>query len=141
MAEQQEQPQLTPVQFLAQFPDAPTQDQIDSLKQQAPGGRIRLFHSSDAKRVYLMRGVTGVELAGLQAKIPQNTDPEKIPGLVQALVAAHCCVWTSATPDHKLNDQVLRGGTAGLPETLHEIVCQLSDYMAPVDIQRFSADL
>jgi hypothetical protein len=141
MAEQQEQPQLTPVQFLGQFPDAPTQDQIDSLKQQAPGGRIRLFHSSDAKRVYLMRGVTGVELAGLQAKIPQNTDPDKIPGLVQILVAAHCCVWTSATQDHKLNEQVLRGGTAGLPETLHEIVCQLSDYMAPVDIQRFSADL
>ena len=60
-----EPPPITPFEFLQQFADAPSQEQIDSLKSQAPGRRLRLFHSTDAKRVYIMRGIGGAELAQL----------------------------------------------------------------------------
>ena len=60
---------------------------------------------------------------------------------VQILLAIRCCVWTSSTIDHKLSDLALKGAGAGLPQTLQEIIYQLSDYMDPMDINRFSADL
>jgi len=140
-SEQQPQPQITPFEFLQSFPDAPSLEQIDQWKQQAPGARLRIWHSTDGKRVYVLRGVGGQELGHLQAGIPPNIPPEKVPAEAQARLAILCCVWTSSTLDHKLSDLVLKGAGAGLPQTLQEIIYQLSDYMDPMDINRFSADL
>ena len=136
-----EQPQITPFEFLQQFPEAPSLEQIEQWKQQAPGALLRIWHSSDGKRVYVLRAIGGQELAQLQASLPPNIPPEKVPGEVQILLAIRCCVWTSSTIDHKLSDLTLKGAGAGLPQTLQEIIYQLSDYMDPVDINRFSADL
>ena len=136
-----EQPQITPFEFLQKFAGAPSQEQINEWKQQAPGARIRLFHSSDGTRIYLLRGIGGQELAQLQASLPPNIAPEKVPTEVQNLIAIRCCVWTNSTIENKLSDLALKGAGAGLPQTLQEIIYQLSDYMDPATIDRFSADL
>jgi hypothetical protein len=132
---------ITPFEFLQGFAGAPNQADIDSLKAQAPGGRIRLFHSTDAKRVYLMRGISAIELVQVQNLIPAGIHPDKLSGVMQTTVAIKCCAWTSETADHKLSDLALQAAGAGLTGTLHEIVCQLSDYMDPATIDRCSADL
>ena len=136
-----EQPQITPFEFLQQFPEAPSVEQIEQWKQQAPGARLRIWHSSDGKRVYVLRAIGGQELGQLQASLPPNIPPEKVQAEVQILMAIRCCVWTSSTIDHNLSDLALKGAGAGLPQTLQEIIYQLSDYMDPMDINRFSADL
>jgi len=74
-----EQPQITPFEFLQQFPEAPSLEQIDQWKQQAPGARLRIWHSSDGKRVYVLRAIGGQELVQLQASLPPNIPPEKVP--------------------------------------------------------------
>ena len=71
------QPQITPFEFLQQFPEAPSVEQIEQWKQQAPGARLRIWHSSDGKRVYVLRAIGGQELAQLQASLPPNIPPEK----------------------------------------------------------------
>jgi hypothetical protein len=136
-----EQPQITPFEFLQTFPEAPSLEQIEQWKQQAPGARLRIWHSTDGKRVYVLRAIGGQELGQLQASLPPNIPPEKVQAEVQILLAIRCCVWTSSTIDHKLFDLALKGAGAGLPQTLQEIIYQLSDYMDPMDINRFSADL
>ena len=136
-----EQPQITPFEFLQTFPEAPSLEQIEQWKQQAPGARLRIWHSTDGKRVYVLRAIGGQELGQLQASLPPNIPPEKVQAEVQILLAIRCCVWTSSTIDHKLSDLALKGAGAGLSQTLQEIIYQLSDYMDPMDINRFSADL
>jgi hypothetical protein len=89
----------------------------------------------------VLRAIGGQELGQLQASLPPNILPEKVQAEVQILLAIRCCVWTSSTIDHKLSDLALKGAGAGLPQTLQEIIYQLSDYMDPMDINRFSADL
>jgi hypothetical protein len=130
-----------PFTFLASFPNAPTRDQLELWKSQAPGGRIRLKTTSDFKRVFIMRAIGGTELAALQARLPQNITPERVPQEMQVAVSIHCCLWTNATPDGKLTDLVLRGSGAGLPLTLHEVVSVLSDFEDPEMIEHLSADL
>jgi hypothetical protein len=130
-----------PYEFIAAFPNGPTKDQLELWKAQAPGGRIRMKASSDFKRVFIMRAIGGTELAQLQARLPQNIAPERLPQELQIAVAVHCCLWTSATPDGKLTDLVLRASGSGLPITLHEVVSVLSDYEDPETIERLSADL
>ncbi|TSA39524.1 hypothetical protein D4R30_00940 [archaeon] len=130
-----------PYEFIASFAGAPTKDQIELWKSQAPGGRIRMKASSDMKRVFIMRAIGGTELAQLQGRLPQNITPERLPQELQIAVACHCCLWTSVTPDGKLTDLVLRGSGSGLPLTLHEVVSVLSDYEDPETIERLSADL
>jgi hypothetical protein len=142
MSDSAQEPQaITPFEFLQGFEGAPSQDQIDSWKSQAPGARVRLFHSSDGKRIYIMRGIGASELAQLQASLPANIAPDRLPSVIQSAVAVRCNLWTNSTIDKKLSDLALQAAGAGLPGTLHEIVCQLSDYMDPESISRFSADL
>ena len=130
-----------PYEFLASFPNAPTREQVESWKAQAPGGRIRMKASGDFKRVFIMRAIGGTELAQLQTRLPSNITQDRLPQELQIAVACHCCLWTSVTPDGKLTDLVLRGSGSGLPLTLHEVVSVLSDYEDPEMIERLSADL
>ena len=80
-----EQPQITPFEFLQTFPEAPSLEQIEQWKQQAPGARLRIWHSTDGKRVYVLRAIGGQELGQLQASLPPNIPPEKVQAEVQIL--------------------------------------------------------
>jgi len=138
---QQEVPQITPLQFLQGFTDAPDQETIDSWKSQAPGHRIRMWHSTDGKRVYLLRGISALELIQVQATLPAGLTPEKLPLAQQNAIASRCCVWTSDSFDHRLSELQLQAAGAGLGQTLQEIIFQLSDFTDPMTIERCSADL
>lgn len=138
---------LDPYEYLATFPNAPTKAAVEALKSQAPNGTIRIF--AVGKRVYLVRGISGLELQGIQGQIPENLgaslSPEaraaKIEGEVSLMVSAKCVVWTSATQDGKLTVEQLRGGSAGLPSTLFNLITWLSDFVDPEAFQIMSTEL
>jgi hypothetical protein len=140
--QQEQQPQqISPIQFLQRYPNAPDQGTIELWKQQAPGGRLRLWHSTDEKRVYILRAVGAAEMIQIQNSVPAGITPDKLPLVLQNAIACRCCVWTSATIDGHLTDLALQASGAGLGSTLQEIVYQLSDFCDPVTIDRCSADL
>lgn len=138
---------MDPMEYLQTFKNAPTKAQIESWKQQAPNGVIRIL--AIGKRVYLVRGVSGLELQQLQAEVPENLgaglNPEaraaKIEGEVSLRVGARCVPWTSTTTDGKLTTEQLRVGSAGLPSTLFSMITYLSDFIDPQELQLISAEL
>lgn len=131
---------VDPYEFLNKVPGAPSKSEIESWKNQTPNGRVKVF-TPDYKRIYILRGVSALELEAVQASIPQNTSPEKVDGLIQKAVIARACLWASSTNNHKLNEMDLSVGGAGLPVALFEVISQLSDFMGPNQIEKFSADL
>lgn len=140
---------LDPFEFLQTFPNAPSRAVIDSWKQQAPNGIIRLFSPGNAKRVYLVRGITGYELKQVQSQVPENLganlSPEaraaKIEGEISVGATVKCVVWTSETPDGKLTKEKLEGGSAGLPSSLFNLITYLSDFLDPEALNLMSAEL
>jgi len=136
-----------PYEYLATFPGAPTKEQVEALKAQAPNGIIRIF--APGKRVFLLRGFSGVELQSIQAQIPENLGanlaPDARAAKIEAEVGLHaaslCTVWTSTTKSGKLTIEQLRGGTAGLPSTLFAIVTYMSDFLDPEALQALSMEL
>lgn len=139
---------LDPMDFVQKFPGAPTKAVIEDWKSQAPNGVVRVYAPS-TRRAYLVRGLSGIELQKLQGQIPENLGanlpPEqraaKLEGELQLLVAAHCTLWTSTTPDHKLSMEGLRAGSAGLPGTLFNLISRLSDFVDPEAFELLSAEL
>lgn len=132
----------SPYDFLKDFKGAPTQQKINEMKSQAPGGRIKLVTSSDGKRVYLLRAVSAFELQKLQDTImSRGMTDAKYPTVLKAELAAKCIVWTNATPTGTMSVIDLNQSGAGLVDTLHEVISELSDYMESPQIARFSADL
>ena len=133
---------LSPFDFLKQFSGAPSQEKINSFKQQAPGGRIKLITSSDGKRVYILRAISAFELQNLQeSPIFKTVAPEKYALTLKTELAAKCILWTNATPTGKMDNMELKTSGAGLVDTLHEVISELSDYMEAPQIARYSADL
>lgn len=138
---------LDPYDFLATFPNAPSKASVDSFKAQAPNGVVRIL--ALGKRAYIVRGISGLELQQVQAEIPDNLganlSPEaraaKIEGEVSLKVSGRCVCWTSSTPDGKLNAELLRVGSAGLPSTLFNLITYLSDFIDPEAINLLSAEL
>lgn len=138
---------VDPYEYLGTFPGAPTKDTVESYKAQAPNGAIRIF--APGKRVYLVRGISGLELQAVQSQIPENfgagLQPEakaaKVEGEVALAVASKCVVWTSTTRDGKLTVEQLRGGSAGLPSTLFSLITYMSDFLDPEALQILSAEL
>lgn len=131
-----EQPQpVDPYEFLAQFPNAPSRQYLEGVKKEAPGGKLRIF-SPDGKRVFILRGISGLELARLQAEVPKNSsNPEWD---LQLKACATCIVWSNLGP---LDEMALRAGPAGLPDSLWMLIQALSDFYDPVQLTTFSADL
>ena len=128
----------TPLEFLLKQPQAPTAARIQEIKQQVPGGRLAVI-SPDGKRVYLLRGFSGLEMAEVQKSVPQNsTRPEE--DYVQRIVVK-CVVWTNAGTDFKLDLMVLQACGAGLPQTLFTLISQLSDFFDPETIERLSGEI
>ena len=134
--------ELSPYDFLKQFKNAPTQEKIAQMKAQSPGNRIKLITSSDGKRVYILRAISAFELQKLQeASLLKTMSPEKYAGALKTELAAKCILWTNATPTGTMSNIELVNSGAGLVDTLHEVISELSDYMESPAIQRYSADL
>lgn len=124
--------------FLATLPNAPTPAQISGYKQQAPGGRVKLF-TPDAKRAFIVRGISGYELSELAKNVPQNaTDPELE---LKLAICAKATIWTNTTANNLLDPMTLKSMTAGLPDTLHQLISRLSDFFDPIQLNAFSGDL
>lgn len=141
---------MDPYEFLARIPGAPSKAAVEALKTQAPNQTIRILALGSAgKRVYLVRGVSGLELKQVQSQIPENLGagltPEaraaRIEEEVAVLTASKAVVWTNTTTTGKLTDADLRAGAAGLPSTLFNLVSYLSDFIEPDALQVISADL
>lgn len=139
---------MEPMDFLQKFERAPSKATVESWKAQAPNGTIRIYAPTD-KRAYIVRGISGMELQGLQGRIPENLGANlpqeqraaKLENELQLLVAAHCTLWASTTTDNKLTVDILRAGSAGLPGALFNLISWLSDFVDPETFQLLSADL
>ena len=116
----------------------PSEAQIDAWKQSAPGNRVRAF-SLDNVRFYIVRAIGGLEFAGIQKNIPQNSTNPQLE--IQLEAAVLCTLWTSSTRDGKLTSIGLRTGTAGLPSSIWTLIETLSDYADPQDFQTCSVEL
>jgi hypothetical protein len=132
---------VTPFEFLKQFKGAPDENKINEMKHSAPGNRLRMFTSSDGKKVYVLRGISAFELEQLQNGILKTILPEKYPAALKNSLAAKCVVWTNATPTGRISEVEFKSLGAGLVDTLHEVISELSDYMESPQIRQFSADL
>lgn len=132
---------MTPQEFLASLAGAPTVDQITTWKAQAPNNRIEVF-TPDGKRAFILRGLTGLELTQIQKQIQAMATPTSDPDLeMQIASVVKANLWTNVGQNFKLNDVVLRTGSAGLPSSLFAIVTRLSDFMDPQQINLLSAEL
>ena len=126
---------VDPFEFLQQFPNAPSRQYLEGLKKEVPGGKLRIF-SPDGKRVFILRGISGLELAKLQSDVPKNAaNPE---WEIQLRACAACIVWSSVGT---LDEMALRAGPAGLPDSLWVLIQSLSDFYDPVQLASFSAEL
>lgn len=132
---------LTGPEFLASLAGAPSPEQVEAWKQQAPNNRIELF-TPDGKRAYIVRGITGLELSTIQKQIQSMATPAADPDAeVQILAVVRATLWTNVGVGGKLTDTILRTGTAGLPSALFAKVTKLSDFFDPQQIEFLSAEL
>jgi len=126
---------VDPFEFLAAIPGAPSRQKIEAWKQEVPGGRVQLF-SPDGKRVFILRGVSGLEMAKFQNEIPKNaSNPE---WELQLKVCAAAILWSNMG---QMDEMTLKAGPAGLPESLWTIIQNLSDFYDPVQLYNLSAEL
>lgn len=130
----------SPYDFLATIEGAPDKTAIETMKRSTPNNRIRVF-SPDAKRVFLVRGVSGLELSNLQKQLPANVNPDKAESELALLVGATSVMWTNTTTNNKLTAEDLRLGSAGLPATLFQLVSFLSDFVDPEALNALSSEL
>lgn len=137
--QQPKQPQ-TPYEYLALFPGAPTQIQLEELKQRVPGGRLRLLPMRDGKRLFLLRGFSALEQAEVEAAL-ERIPVEKRLYQQQVLIALKCTIWNSVTADHKLKDTDLASFGAGLAPTLFTAIADLSDFTDPMALEQLFVDL
>jgi hypothetical protein len=131
---------MTPQEFLASLPGAPTADQISGWKLQAPNNRLEVF-TPDGKRAFIIRGLTGLELTQIQKMVQQIAGVTDADLEVQIASVVKAVVWTNVGQSGRLTDVILRTGTAGLPSTLFAKVTKLSDFMDPQQIEMLSAEL
>lgn len=133
--------ELSGAEFLATLVGAPSAEQVEAWKQQAPNNRIELF-TPDGKRAYIVRGITGTELAQIQKQVQGMATPSSDPDLeVQIAAVVRSTLWTNVGSGGHLTDVILRTGAAGLPSTLFAKVTKLSDFFDPQQIEFLSAEL
>jgi hypothetical protein len=136
-----------PYEYLATFANAPSKAVIEAYKTQAPNGVVRLL--ALGKRAYVVRGLSGLELNAIQGQVPSNLGASlpaderqaKIESEVAILASSKGIVWTSTTQDGKLTADQLRGGSAGLPSTIFNLVTYLSDFLDPQALELLSTEL
>jgi hypothetical protein len=114
-----EQPQITPFEFLQTFPEAPSLEQIEQWKQQAPGARGSVSGTRRMGSAFMCCEPSAARnWDNCRRACPRTSRQRRCKAEVQILMAIRCCVWTSSTIDHKLSDLALKGAGAGLPQTL-----------------------
>jgi hypothetical protein len=135
----QQQP-LTPYDFLKTVSGAPSPAEIESFKTQAPGGRMRIFSpDGSAKRVYIVRAISGLEMESINKQIPENASNPELEMQIAACVKA--TVWTNTTQDGMTDELYWRRATAGLAITMFRLISKLSDFLDPELLETLSADL
>lgn len=132
------QPQ-TPSDYLALFPGSPSPAQVESYRQQVPGGRLRLLPMPDGKRLFLLRAFTALELAGVQAEL-QRIPEDKQANHLQVQMSIRCCLWTSVVKTGKLTENDLASSGAGLASSLYFAITDLSDFTAPAVLEQLFVD-
>lgn len=131
---------VTPLEFLKTVPGAPSAAEIEAYKAQAPGGRMRMFAPDNtAKRVFLVRAVSGLEMESLSKQIPENASNPEVEMQIATCVKA--VVWTNLTQDGLTDELFWRRSTAGLAPTVFRLVMQLSDFIDPETVEMLSAEL
>ena len=130
---------LTPAEYLAKIPGAPSADAISAAKAQAPGGRIALVTTQDSKGAYVVRAISGLETEKALSSVPANSS-DKNREYALAVVSL-CTIWTNMTPTGKYDRTSLLAGPAGTAETLFTKIMSISNYMDPESLEIFSGDL
>lgn len=119
---------VDPYQLLESL-GGPNKDTLERLKAQVPNGVLQVLSPDMKKRVYLLRGLSGLEWADCRKRVPANSsDPDSD---FQIMVAVKACLWTSTTRANKLTETDLRTGSAGMPSTLFQMIALLSDFIDP----------
>lgn len=133
------QPQ-TPFDFLALFPGAPTEAQVENYRTMVPGGRLRLLPMPDGKRLFLLRGFTALELLAGQEQAVKLSQEKQL-AFLQTTMATRCTLWCSVVPSGKLQETDLAASGAGLASTLYSAIADLSDFMEPAVLDQLYIDL
>jgi hypothetical protein len=129
---------LTPAEFLATVPGAPTPQQLDGWKANVPNHRLKLF-APEKGRVFIIRGITGLEMTAIRRAVPDNArDPDDE---VQCAAVEKAVLWTNTTASNRITRAELVSGSAGLPFAIFTVIAELSDYYAPDFIASVSGDL
>lgn len=137
--EQEKTPPQTPMELLAEYENAPSPAKVQAWKSQAPGGRLRLVPlPPDAKRAFLLRALSGVELAEISRSIPQNSSNPEYE--IRLRIVIRCILWSTERGENPFSEIDLRAGTAGLVDTLHSMVQHLSDYHDPAFLLNYAVD-
>lgn len=144
MPEEPNQPQppqpLTPYDFLKTIPGAPSPNEIEAFKAQAPAGRMKLFTTDGTgKRVFIIRAISGLEMETINRQIPEGSTNQVLDMQIGACVK--CVVWTNTTQDGLTDELYWRRTTAGLAPTVFMAISKLSDFNDPESLEILSADL
>lgn len=136
-----EQPGVDPYQLLSSIEGAPSKSTIDAWKSQACNGRLRIFSLDTAfKRLFILRGISGQEWLAAQKALPSNLAEDKIESALRTAIVVLATSWASQTKG-RITESFISNGGAGMLDALYEVVCQLSDFVPPVMIERLSAEL
>jgi hypothetical protein len=127
-------------QLVKAFAGFPTKAALEAWKLQVPGHRLRVFPLPDGKRVFVLRGLTALELQALQLEASRFSQ-EKQGTEVALLIATRGQIWTNLSSVGKLTIDEFRAAGAGLAQTIHYAVLGASDFLDPVAIEELSFDI
>lgn len=136
--EQEKAPQ-TPMELLSQYANAPSQSKVQAWKAQAPANRIRLAPlPPDGTRAFLLRAFSGLELADVMKAVPSNSLNQEYEAKLR--LVSRCILWSSEKGEIPYDELELRATTAGLVESLHALIQNLSDYYDPMFLMNIAVD-
>lgn len=131
---------VSPMDFLSKVPGAPTKNDVEAWKMQAPAGRIKLFTpDGTAKRVFILRALSGLEMESISKAIPAGSTNPDLEMQIGSCVKA--VVWTNTTQDGQVDDMYFRKNPAGLAVSMFSLISKISDFIDPETLETFSADL
>ncbi len=139
-AQDEVQSPKTPYEMLALFSGAPSESQIQTLRQTVPGGMLRLLPMKNGERVFLLRGFTMLEKQAIHAEVMKVPEEKRVDAL-HMKTAIHCTVWTSVTKTGRLIETDLLNAGAGLSATLYHSIVDLSDFVEPAYLEQLFIDL
>jgi len=125
--------------FLKTIQGSPSANEIENYKSQAPGGRVKVFTPDGAKRVFVIRALSGLEMETISKQIPANAENRELE--MQIHSCARATIWTNTTQDGQVDDLYFKRAPAGLATSMFTLVSRMSDFMDPETLEMLSADL